>query len=206
MCLAKASRPLTAFILEKDLTKVSVVVLSFLWHNQWAISSQGTPINSQNTIRLTSSGCKHMNNNDLIHVKIYTSSIQHSDTQWIQNTTQDTLLLCPRVISVYQDAASVWWLIFHIHIAKMENSCHNLVNCHLITFINPYNENRINDYQSSQATQKQNMCMHSTVNSTCKSKPYWNVTNTNLTGRKPAWCCAFLWHHSLHLWLGSDPG
>lgn len=42
--------------------------------------------------------------------------------------------------SVYQDAASVSWLIFHLHIAKMKNSCQNLVNCQLITFIDSYKE------------------------------------------------------------------
>lgn len=46
------------------------------------------------------------------------------------------------MLSMYQDAASVSRLIFHLHIAKMKNSCQNLVNGHLITFANSYDEKR----------------------------------------------------------------
>lgn len=45
-------------------------------------------------------------------------------------------------MGVYRDAASLCRLIFHLHIAKMKNSCNDLVNGHLITFTDSYSENK----------------------------------------------------------------
>lgn len=49
-------------------------------------------------------------------------------------------MLCPVKNNVYLYAASVCWLVFYLHIAKMKNSWQNLVNFHLITFPNSYNQ------------------------------------------------------------------
>lgn len=56
MCLARAFLLLTALRSDTDLTQVSMVVLSLVWHNHLAIASQGTPTSSQNAIRWSSSG------------------------------------------------------------------------------------------------------------------------------------------------------
>lgn len=51
MCFARASRPFMASNWVTGLFRVSVAVLSFLWHNQWAMDSYDTSVRSQNTAR-----------------------------------------------------------------------------------------------------------------------------------------------------------
>ncbi len=51
MCFARASRPFIASNWVTCLFRVSVAVLSFLWHSQWDMDSYDTSVRSQNTAR-----------------------------------------------------------------------------------------------------------------------------------------------------------